>query len=371
LKQLLSILALCAISGAAHAQRVNFVRQHPSSAPGCTAFIGPADIAASPAAFYGTQAVNCAYVAPGTNPSLTVVRASDGTAQTIPIMSNGNINIAVANTFAGVDATASCTAASTTLTCTGASSTPHANDPISGTGITEPAPTGAFIVSCSTFVAGAGTCTLNVAQTVSVATTVTFAVVMGVLEAFDQTGNGQNLVQAVPANQPQLLPNCGNSLPCVSSNGNQWLQGGTTTVPVPWTVVAVMQSTSTAEWAIGNNVTPWAIGFNNGVNNFSFNAGGEDVQAQTGGVVHVFQVINGQLVIPNQFSFVDASGLTSNGFGTNSLTTPYAIGALSGGASAFVGTWTTVGTWPVAFSPTLAASMCHQLHLNQATPTTC
>jgi hypothetical protein len=340
-----------------------------SSAPTCTGgYQGPADVVASPASFAGLQAVSCAYAAPGTNPSLTVVRATSGS-QTINILSNGQFDIATANTFGGTDATASCTAASTTLTCTGASSTPHAQDPISGSGITQPVPTGAFITACGTFVGGAGTCTLNAAQTVSVAVTVTFAVVLTVSAAADQSGHGQNLTQATGANQPQLFPNCGNSLPCVSGLGNQWLQGGTTTVAFPWTILLVSESTSTNTWTVGT-VVAWALGSNSGANDFAlFSSGSFGHVTAVTGLVHVFQVVNSSA---NTIMTVDAA---QNGVGdgnpSTSLATPYALGALASGSNAFTGTWTSFGTWTGAFSGTQMTNMCHLLHTNQATPTTC
>src|ERR1700679_1132557 len=196
----------------------------PSTGPTCTGGyqgVGDLTTASTWKFYYALRAFSCAYAAPGTNPAATVVRATGGS-QTINILANGQFDIATANTFAGVDATASCTAASTTLTCTGASSTPHANDPISGTGITQPA----VVTACGTFTAGAGTCTLNAAQTVSVAVTTTFRVALFVSQLFDQTPNGQNAPQATSANQPQLLPTCTNSQPCLSFNGSQWLEGG-------------------------------------------------------------------------------------------------------------------------------------------------
>ena len=110
------------------------------------------------------------------------------------------------------------------MACTAASSTPHANDPISGTGITQPA----YIVSCGSFVAGAGSCTLNAAQTVSVAEIVTIQVALFAPKWYDNSGNIHDVSQGTTANQPQLLLNCGNALPCVRfDTSSSWFLAGT------------------------------------------------------------------------------------------------------------------------------------------------
>lgn len=178
-------------------------------------YVGPGDALPSAAAWWGLRAYNAAY-ATSLGTAITVRRASDNTTQTVPVLFNGNLNVASATAFAGTDATASCTASSTTLTCTGASSTPNVGDPISGVGITQPA----YLTAVGTFTGGAGTATLNVAQTVSVAETVTFQVALFITSWADQTGNGWTLSQATTADQAQLLPVCLNTLPCVYFNGS-------------------------------------------------------------------------------------------------------------------------------------------------------
>ena len=145
---------------------------------------GPGDIVSGATAFYGLRSYNAAY-ATSSNNAINIRRASDNSTSDIVILSNGNLDTATAASFAGTDATATCSAtASTSLVCTGASSTPHANDPISGTGVTQPA----YIVSCGTFTGGAGTCTLNASATIA-STTITFQVALFVTEAYDQSGN--------------------------------------------------------------------------------------------------------------------------------------------------------------------------------------
>jgi hypothetical protein len=195
-------------------------------AGGGLTYTGPGDIVSGATAWYGLRAYNAAY-ATGSNNAVNVRRASDNTTQNIVILSNGQLDIATATTFAGVDQTATCSTSgsSTTLSCTGASATPNSSEPLTGTGFVQPA----YSVSCGAFVAGAGTCTMNVAQNIS-STTVTFHVALFITEIFDQTGGNNcgsascNLLQATAANQPQLLPSCVNSQPCMLLTGTSLLQ---------------------------------------------------------------------------------------------------------------------------------------------------
>ena len=175
------------------------------------AYTGPGDVVSGALGWWGLRAYNMAY-ATGSNNAANIRRASDNSTMNIVILSSGAFDIATANTFAGTDATCSgsTSGSSKTIAFTGCSSTPTANDTVSGSGITQPS----LIVSCGTFVAGAGSCTLNAAQNISVAETVTMQVAIYVTELNDQTGTGNNLTQGTNASQPQLLPTCSTGLPC-------------------------------------------------------------------------------------------------------------------------------------------------------------
>ena len=137
-------------------------------APTVSGYTGPGDIVSGATAWYGLRAYNAAY-ATGSNNAVNYRRASDNATQNGVILASGAFDIATANTFAGTNATCTGTISSTTLTCASASSTPHAGSTLTGAGITQPS----YIVSCGTFTGGAGTCTLNAAQTVSVGETIT------------------------------------------------------------------------------------------------------------------------------------------------------------------------------------------------------
>lgn len=176
-------------------------------------YIGPGDIASGAKAWYGLRAYNNAYMG---SKAINIRRASDNSTEDINVLSPaGGLDTATASSFAGTDATATCSTSgsSTTLSCTGASSTPNASDQIYGTGITNPT----FITSCGTFTSGAGTCTMNVARTVS-SETVTFQVALFVPTWYDQSGNGKNETQSTATQQPQLLFDCSGTLPCIYFN---------------------------------------------------------------------------------------------------------------------------------------------------------
>ena len=196
-------------------------------------YIGPIDAAAAgtPTAAYGLRAMATAY-ANGTTKTVNYRRASDNATQDGVALTNGNFDIATANTFAGTHATATCTIATTTITCSAGSAVPGFGDTLTGTGISQPC----YLSAVGSWTGGAGTytgtATLGANQigaspcgTVSSGETVTFQWALLVTTAYDQTAGNQctsatcNVVQATAGNQFQLFPNCGsgwNNLPCVA-----------------------------------------------------------------------------------------------------------------------------------------------------------
>jgi hypothetical protein len=211
-------------SGAASA-KASFKNLRVFKAPTTQTYYGPGDEVPGALAFWSaSRAYNSAYAAPGTNKALNVRRVSDNATSDIVVLKSGAVDITTANTFAGVDATCNGSTAgiSTTIIFTGCSSTPTASDTIASTGFTQPA----FLIGCGAFVAGAGTCTLNAVQNISVAELVTMQVALTITEAYDESGANScggsacHLTQAVSADQPQLLPNCGNSISCMNWNGS-------------------------------------------------------------------------------------------------------------------------------------------------------
>lgn len=180
--------------------------------PGGSSFTGPGDIVSGASLWVGLRAYSAAVAATGTQKAVNIRRQSDNATTDIFILTDGEPDLTAASVFAGTDATCQGTIASTTMALTACSSTPTANDPVSGVGIAGLS----YIISCGSFVAGAGSCTLNAAQTVSVAETITMQVALFVTKWYDQSGNTRDVLQVTAGNQPELFLACFGVLPCVS-----------------------------------------------------------------------------------------------------------------------------------------------------------
>lgn len=221
-------------------------------------YTGPGDVVSGATAWYGLRAYNAAY-ATAKSKAVNLRRASDNATCDFDVATTGALGVSDSGCGTGVglslaafatqDATCTGTIASTTMTCASASSTPHAGSTLTGTGITQPS----YIVSCGTFTGGAGTCTLNAAQTVSVGETITMTYGLYVTEAYDQSGNGHNIIQSTAGNQPQLLTSSGpypNSLitNTMSFNGtSQYLIGSSAgNFPFPTTNITWSLTSTTS-----------------------------------------------------------------------------------------------------------------------------
>lgn len=334
-----------------------------------TTFTGPGDIVSGATAWYGLRGYSAAVAATGTQKAINVRRQSDNATSDIVILTNGNLDVATAASFAGTDATCTGTIASTTLTCASASSTPNANDPVSGTGITQPA----YIVSCGTFTAGAGTCTLNAAQTVSVAETITMQVALFVTKWYDQSGALNcsaapcDITQTTAANQPQLLLKCLGSNPCVYGAGSSWLIYGLTSTSQPLTVSTVAERTG--------NFT---------AQNFIFSGGDGTMFGPAANQVSQFYNIFPNAVVsdsvPHALAFI-GNGASSNiyvdgvsnvgsaGSGAFPATPSAGVLARGDGNSAMTGYIFEVGLWPSAFTTPQATNSCNNQFVYYGTPT--
>jgi hypothetical protein len=330
----------------------------PSVTPPPVSYVGPGDIVSGATAWYGLRAYNAAYAA-GANNAINIRRASDNTTTNIVILANGKLDIATANTFAGKDATCqgSTTGLSTTIAFTSCSSTPNALDTVSGGGFIQPA----YLVSCGSFVAGAGTCTLNVAQNIAVAETITMQVAMFVTEMYDQTGNSNHVTQGTAAKQPALIPSCIGSLPCVGfvRTSTQILFSSTTPgATQPITIVTVNEPTAndtnqkdyftivgdTEVGYVGTNLSTCYSG--NFVNT---------VAAQ----VNQFHALN--TVVNNTSTVVAVDGVESTiNCGVGNPTGAIGVGGYGNGSSnPFQGNIAEAGMWSNdAFTGPQRASMC-------------
>lgn len=326
-------------------------------------FTGPGDIVSGAGPWFGLRGYSAAVAATGTQKAINVRRQSDNATSDILILTNGNLDVATATSFAGTDATCTGTIASTTLTCASASSTPNANDPVSGAGIIQPA----YIVSCGTFTGGAGTCTLNAAQTVSVAETITMRVALFTATFYDQSGGTNNAVQATAASQPMLLLTCIGGLPCMRPLGTQFLvASGAVSDSQPWTATAVVERTTGGQaWAIGKTAA-WVLGF--GSSGSGLYAGSAvTTSTMSDNALHsLIGVANGAssvIVVDNTSTTVSP--------GANAATNNIGVMADSAGSGTMQGYLMETGLWPGGFNGTQQTNMCHNQFAYWGTATSC
>lgn len=322
-----------------------------SSVPNPASYAGPGDLVSGAQAWFGLRAYSLAYAASLGN-AVQVRRASDNTTANIPVLASGSLNVATATTFAGTDATCTATIAGTTLSVSAcASGTLHVNDPISGVGITQPA----YISAIGTCASPPGTCTLNAAQTVSTAETVTAQVALFVPEVYDQSGNGRNATQATASLQPQLLPICVSGNPCLSYVGS-----GQTLL---WTVPALSTSTITAvAERNGQFTTQSSIIFTPSPNytQLSFYAPANTIEvyngvtfsaAQTDSVFHSFIAAINTMAV---------DGVSTGGLSNMNITGGTAtLGAATAGSAALSAFITEVGVWSSTFTSANVTAVCH------------
>jgi hypothetical protein len=373
MRKLLAIVALFAALSTLSAQAQvlggnGIWKTVPSVVSGYT---GPGDIVSGAYFFGGLRAYNAAY-ATGANKSMNVRRASDNGTQDILILSTGAFAIATANTFAGTDATASCTIATTVATCTGASSTPHTGSTITGSGLQEPC----YATSVGTFTGGAGTVNLggtgtSPCGTISVAVTLTFQYGLYIAEVYDQSGNGNHLVQATAGEQPQLMPICLNSLPCLmfnSSGGYMLLQDSSAvSVSQPFTYISVAERIGafTAENGLFSTANSANSFFYTSANTFGVYGGLLPTVTASDSSWHVLQAVfsgaSGVLT-------VDATQATKN-TGTIATGGIISMGSFNGNAIDIY--LSEGGIWPSALSGANQTAECHNAYLYWATSTSC
>lgn len=332
-------------------------RPVPSSAPSYT---GPGDVVASSVVWYGLRGYSGAYAAPGTGKAINIRRASDNATSDIVILTNGNLDIATANTFATVDATATASAtASTTLNLTSASSTPHVGSTITGTGVVQPC----YIISVGSFTAGAGTVVVNAVQTLAAAS-ISMQYGLFVTELYDQSGGTAHATQATSGSQAQLLPVGGsNLLPALNFSGAQFYTGTIVSQSVPYSgsFVAIRTGAFTAIGAVlGTGAGHLGVGFINSTNTAFLDAGSSAFNATASdSVLHAFQFVGntGATSVLN----VDGTDTTGSA-GSTSSSTAMNVGRADAGTWPLTGRFSEGGLWPGAFSSGNRSA----LHTNQS-----
>lgn len=365
------IFALCLISPPTFAQNVpGSGISGDQKAAAVSAYTGPGDVVSGASAMIGVRAYNAAY-ATGSNNAFNYRRASDNTTQNGVILTSGAFDIATANTFAGTDATCqgSTTGLSTTISFTSCSSTPTAQDTVSGSGISQPE----YIVSCGSFVAGAGSCTLSTAQNIAVAKTVTMQVALYITEAYDQTGNAVHFLQATGASQPQLFPSCLNGIPCLYFNGaNSLITSGnhSITQPVTESIVALALSSLSGSGDLANIGTDGETFYRTGAFVGAYFGTFYASLASTQNVVH-----NLQYLVNNASSIINQDGTETTGlaFGADAGSAAWSIGAYNNGTTnpllGYVFEITIYNN--LSSSSTQRGNLCHNEYLYYGTSTSC
>lgn len=361
---------------------------HAGGAPGST-YVGPGDTVSGAKLLFGLRGMTAAY-STGSNPAITVRRASDNTTENINILSSGSLDITTANTFAGTDATATCTIATTTATCTGASSTPHVGSTITGAGLTEPC----FASAVGTFTGGAGTVTVSngggstPCGTISSGETLTFQYGLYVTAIFDQSGNGNicfngssdvacTATQATQADQPQLMPLCPTK-PCLRGLTNSILASQEVINGSALPITSYSTYSRTGTGGSYGTVLKWANGFamgssTNAGNAYCYNAGALQDFAMTDNTFHVVQVVFNSTASTTVGSVDGVDVSTTLNPGTGSQANGQIFNLLNDGASNdwFNGFWYEGGLWFTGFSSGQRTSLCHNARLYWGTGGSC
>ncbi len=328
-------------------------------------YTGPGDVVSGATAFYGMRGYSAAFASPGTGKAINYRRASDNATQDGVILVNGNFDIASYNTFVGTDATASCTLSGTSASCTGASATIHVNDPVTGAGITDPCVVTATNGSTTATMSLAGTSTS--CGTVTVAVTFTFQVAGFATQAYDQSGNTNHVANGTAGTQPQVLPVCINSLPCLYSPGSTFYNlagtlSGSVSQPFTYSAVSIQVNNFGAEADIittGTSGTALTTGSQYfGSASYAGYAGSRQTVTITNGALLSSAVIlngaSGAIVVNNV--------ATTKNMGANATSTFIEIMSRTN-TGQMTGYFSEAGLWPSAFNSTQYGNM----YTNQST----
>lgn len=207
------------------------------------------------------------------------------------------------------------------------------------------------------------------------ATTFCTATTCFATEVYDQTGNGNHVLQATAANQPQLLlTGCSSgSLPCLSFVGvnSQSLQtgSGSVTASQPITHASVYSAPNQSQFS--GILTPTADGPQSGAGNstgaaYCYAGNLESAFFIADSVWHSVQTIfNGPSSIINADNTQTPADCGTDGYSSSTLI----LGASS--AEFFTGLWAESGSWPSGFSTGNQTSVCHNQFLYWGTSVSC
>lgn len=185
----------------------------------------------------------------------------------------------------------------------------------------------------------------------------------------DSTGGGVTLTQATIANRATFKVNCVNSvLPCLTSSGSAQYTATITSVPSPYTYVAVANrpvAGGNYGLIIGNTSTNPFFGYNNTANKVLLQQAGGNAITASDGAVHSFQaVMNGA----SGSGTVDG---TTTAISMSSISTGTTLALFSSGSFALNGQIMEVGMYPSALGTTPVANMCHNQRVYYGTSGSC
>ena len=322
-------------------------------------YTGPGDIVSGAVAWYGLRAYSSAQTG-GTTKSVNVRRASDNTTQDIVILASGALDIASAQTFAGVDATGTGSIVPRggndqgVMSFTGGS----VGDVVSGTGV----------VSGTTILASAGTNLWYVTNSQTVpSTTLTLRFALFVTKFYDQSGHSADLTQATSANQPQLLTAGGpiSTLPGIASlqfGTPTWLFNNAAisaiTPPYGLSIIGQLQLSGQAWFLAMHNTGEGILAFDrSGFNTVDMYGGTALTAPQADGSFHsVNTVVNGGS------SSLNVDGATTTGNAGSSVTdvSVSLLGDKAAGAFSPLGTILEAGIWPSNVTSSIGALSANQ-----------
>jgi hypothetical protein len=265
-----------------------------TSAPPAS-YVGPGDLVASASMWWGLRGYSAAYAAPGNNPAMDVLRASDSTTITINVLANGNLDVATLTTFL----------AATTGTCS---------------------------------------------------------------KLYDQTGNGNHVVQPTAANQPAVVLNALGALPCLNfSNSSATMSASGNFTPATGVVslsTVANRTTGTAAFVFAGENAGGAAAGNRIIANAAANVW--RIVGGTSGFVARTSVADGSWhagngVITGTSSVLNVDGTEATNTATGSTTTAAPLVGLTQGT--VTAEMTEGGAWDnVAFTGTQRTALNSNQH---------
>lgn len=157
-----------------------------------------------------------------------------------------------------------------------------------------------------------------------------------IVQAYDQTGNGNHITQSTAGNQPTLILSATpNGRPCMRFGGSPFRLSSTTTISIsqPWMLSAVAKRTSgTSNSWIASRASVWAAGMSS-ANNSALFAGSLATASATDAAYHSLQY-NANGASSNIYVDGAATGVSP---GVVGVSNPFSVGADTTPASFLTG----------------------------------